>query len=179
MMSLIGASGTTAQWALLGVVVTAFFTALGIWIQHGPERKRAANEAKIIDATGMDKLLADYSKQIGEFRIEVHGYRNEMQALQGELSAANRLSNKRSDRIDTLQIIVELLLTELERLDPDSLIVKQAKIMLRRTATEPRDPGESEAMATARGTVRDAKQAVRSAEHTVVEIDVNEAKGRP
>ena len=144
-----------------------------------PDRRRADNEAQIIEGSEIDSVIAELRAQLKEYRAEVHFFRNEVQALQGELKTANRFSNQRADRIETLQIIVELLLSELEKLDPDSLVVKQAKIMLRRTATEPRDPSESEAMATARGTVRDAKQAVRSAEHTVVEINVNEAKDRP
>ena len=170
------ATGTTAAWTLVGIAITSFFTALGIWIKYGPDHKRAANEEKVIEGTEMDRVLANLQQQVHEYRAEVHAYRNEVQALQGELSAATKVSNQRSDRIDTLELIIELLLSELERIDPHSIIVRQAKIMLRRVSAN--DPAKSAALNVVEHAVADAKQTVRSTERAADEIRVNEAKAK-
>lgn len=172
------APGTLPVWGTFLAMLSILGLVLRVWIVGLPDRRRADNEAHVIEGSEMERVVAELRSQIKDLRAEVHLYRNEVQALQSELSASKKLSNQRSDRIDTLQIIIELLLSELERIDPDSLIVKQAKLMLRRSGGDVAKPDDSDAMSTAKGAVRDAKQAVRSAEHTVVEINVNEAKDR-
>lgn len=165
-------SGSTALWTLVGIAVTSFFTALGIWFKYGPARMKAKNEEKVIDQSGMEKVIINNTAQLKDFRDEVHKYRNEMQVLQGELWASNRVSNQRSDRIDTLETIIELLLSEIERLDPNSIVVRQAKIMLRRVVAE---QGKSSALNTAEHAVADAKQTVVSATATCDEVRATES----
>lgn len=164
------APGTLPQWGALVAIIAGV---LIWWIKTGPERGRVANERKQIDITEMDKVLADYAKQIAEFRKEVHGYKNEVQAVRGELWASERLSSQRNNWNSDMVFIIELLISELERLDPKSAIVKQAKAMIKRMGVD--DPNKSDALNTAETAVRDAKQTVRSTEHAVDEINATEA----
>ncbi len=157
-------------------IAIALITALGIWIKYAPERGRVANERKTIDMAEMDKILADYAEQVKSFRSEVHGLRNELHTAVTELLASDKISDQRSNWINDMMFIIELLVAELDRIDPKSLIVKQAKGMLRRISEQGKDPKKSEALNIAETAVRDAHQTVRSAEHTVVEINADEAK---
>ncbi len=165
-------TGSAAAWATFAAIVAAAFTALGIWFRHGPDRKRADNERKALDATEMERILADYADQIKAFRLEVHGYRNEVQAVRGELLASEKVSSQRSDWIQDMMFVIELLISELERIDPQSLIVKQAKAMLKRMGDV--DPAKSDALNTAEHAVRDAKQTVKSATAAVAEVKQSE-----
>jgi len=175
-------TGTAASWTLVGIAITSFFTALGIWFKHGPDRLRAANEAianaaqaaitaKAAETSEMEKVLANYGAQIKDFRDEVHKYRNEIQAVRGELWASDRVSQQRGERISTMEIIIELLIAEL---DPNSFAVKQAKIMLHRLSGG--DPHKSEALNNAEHAVADAKQTVRSA--SAARDDVKDAEAK-
>ena len=169
--------GLPVGTALQGGTFLTAIVALGIWwIRGAPDRHRAKNETKLIDASEMEKVLADYATQVKAFRVEVHALRNELQALQGELRASDKVSQQRNERISTMELIIELLITELERLDPNSVIVRQAKMMMRRISGGFQDPTKSHEMNSAEAAVADAKQTVSSAERTVVEIEANEAR---
>ncbi len=167
--------GTIFQGATFFTVLAAGLIALRYWIQGHPERSRVKNERKTIDMGEMDKRLADYADQVKDFRKEVHGLRNELQTALAEQLTSDKLSDQRSNWINDMLFIIELLIAELDRLDPKSPTVKQAKMMLKRIKAQGTDPLKTEAMNTAETAVRDAKQTVRSAEHTVVEITADEA----
>ncbi len=168
--------GTVFQGATFAAIITAILTALGIWIKYAPERGRVANERKTIDMAEMDKILADYAEQVKAFRIEVHTLRNELHGAVAELLASDKISDQRSNWINDMMFIIELLIAELERIDPKSLIIKQARAMLKRISDQGKDPKKSEALNIAETAVRDAHQTVRSTEHAVTEINVQEAK---
>ncbi len=166
---------TILNGATLFTVLVAGLMTTRYWIQGSPERSRVRNERKTIDMVDMDKRLADYADQVKDFRKEVHGLRNELQTALAEQLTSDKLSDQRSNWINDMLFIIELLIAELERLDPKSAIVKQAKMMLKRIKDQGTDPSKTEAMNIAETAVRDAKQTVRSAEHTVVEISADEA----
>ncbi len=166
---------TIFEGATFATVLVVGLMALRYWIQGSPERARVRNERKSIDMIDMDKRLADYADQVKDFRNEVHGLRNDLQLALAELLTSDKLSDQRSNWINDMLFIIELLIAELERLDPKSAIVKQAKMMLRRIKEQGNDPSKTEAMNIAETAVRDAKQTVRSAEHTVIEISADEA----
>jgi hypothetical protein len=67
-----------------------------------------------------------------------------------------------------MAIIFELLITGLERIDPNSIIVRQAKLMLNRTNRG--SSYKSNALATAEHAKRDAEQTIRSATAAVEEL---------
>ncbi len=168
--------GTVFQGATFAAIVTAILTAVGIWLKYAPERGRVANERKTIDMAEMDKILADYADQVKAFRSEVHGLRHELHTAVAELLASDKISDQRSNWINDMMFIIELLIAELERIDPKSLIIKQAKAMLKRINEQGKDPKKSQALNIAETAVRDAHQTVRSTEHAVTEINVQEAK---
>lgn len=145
----------------LGGIVTAV-------LKYGPDRRRAENEGQQIKINEAELIRADYAKQIADFRMEVHGYRNELQVMQGELRVSDKIAGERNDRIATMETIIELLISELERLDPNSVVVKQAKLMMKRR--DKNDPYKSDALNAAEGTMRDTEQANRSAKAACREV---------
>ena len=148
--------GTAFQGGTLFAIIVAAFTALGIWIKHGPDRTRAKNEGDQIEVDAAEVIRTDYAQQVKEFRAEVHKYRNELHAVQGELNKSLRLSSQRNDRINNMMFIIRLLISELKRLDPDSIVVKQAEAML--IQMDRTDGGKSSALDAAEHTL-DAAQA--------------------
>ncbi len=166
---------TVFEGVTAATVIFAAFMALRYWIQGSPERSRVRNETKVLDISEMDKRLADYAQQVKDFRTEVHSLREDLQKALAEQLTSDKLSDQRSNWINDMLFIIELLITELERIDPKSAIVKQAKMMLKRIKAQGTDPLKSESLNIAETAVRDAKQTVRSAEHTVVEITADEA----
>lgn len=166
--------GTPLQGGILAALLGMLGLALRAFVVGMPERGRVANERKTIELAEMDKLLADYAEQIKAFRKEVHGYRNDLQVVQGELVVSDKTSSQRINYIHDLLFVIELLITDLELLAPKSTSVKQAKAIVKRLGAG--DPAKSEALNTAETAVRDAQQTVRSAKHTVAEINVDEAK---
>ncbi len=168
--------GTVPQWGAFASLLAILAGCVTVFIRGMPERGRVANERKTIDMAEMDKILADYAEQVKAFRIEVQGLRNDLHGAVAELLASDKISDQRSNWINDMMFIIELLIAELERLDPKSLIVKQAKGMLKRISDQGKDPKKSEALNIAETAVRDAHQTVRSTEHAVTEINVQEAK---
>ncbi len=166
---------TIFEGATAATVIFAAFMALRYWIQGSPDRSRVANETKVLDMAAMDKRLSDYAQQVRDFREEVHGLRNDLQTALAEGVISDKLSDQRSNWINDMMFIIELLISELERIDSKSMIVKQARSMLKRIKGQGTDPLKSESLNNAETAVRDAKQTVRSAEHTVVEINADEA----
>ena len=164
--------GTIPQWGTLFAILGG---ALIWWIKTAAERGRVTNERLALTTTAEANLRDEYAVQLRDFRDEVRKYRNELQAVQGELMVSDRLSSQRSGWNTDMMFIIELLVSELERLDPTSKAVKQAKAMLKRMAGEGNDPAKSDALNTAETAVVDAKQALRSTQHTVLEINADEA----
>lgn len=141
-------SGSFAQWALFGTAVTAFFTALGIWFKHAPDRRRAANELEQIKINEAELIRTDYTKQIKDFRLEVHGYRNDLAVIQLRLEKSESVSRQRSDRINNMMFIIRLLISELKRHGP-SIIVDQAEAMLRQMGETDEGANKSPALSAA------------------------------
>lgn len=169
MMGLLTTSQT--QWAIIAALITAIGTVVGIWFKGAPDRKHAHNEEAIIAAGVMDKLLADYGQQVDKFRAEVA-------CLRTELHASDRISQQRNERISTMELIIELLITELERIDPDGKanpVIRQARIMFRHISILGEDPTQSHQMNLALHIQADAHQTVMSADHNVRDIAAAEA----
>lgn len=176
-MDLSHLTGTTAQWAQFAALLAIIMGGIRVWIKGLPERGRVANERKVIEISETDRLIASYEVTVKAFRAEVHGYRNDLQAVQGELLASDKVSSQRHNWINDMMFIIELLITELERLDPKSPTVKQAKAMLKRMGGgSGDDAAKSEAMNVAETAARDARQTVRSTELAVEVVAAKEAK---
>jgi hypothetical protein len=174
------AIGTLPQWGSFLSLVAIIMGGIIVYIKGIPERGRVRNEATVIDVDADTVLRAEYVEQIKEFRREVHGYRNELQVIQGELTRSESASRRRGDRIRNMEFVIRLLVSELKRLQPNgSIVVDQAEAMMAQMDRDGAEDGrhKSTALQSAETAVTAARKTVRSAEHTVVEINVNEASG--
>lgn len=142
-----------AMLALLAIVGRA-------WIIGIPERLRIANEGK---ASAGDELAERYKS----WRVEVHEMRNSLMVVASKqadcdraLAEAHSVNRHNQVQINTMLFLIRLLIRELERLAPDSLIVQQAKATLEQLGHEPFDPQKSTALSAAEHTVRAAEVAV-------------------
>lgn len=166
--------GTLPQWgafiSLLGIVAGG----ITVYIKGIPQRIKASSDAKQAEN-------ADYADQIQKFRDEVHGYRNELQAsrneihaMQGRLTAAESASRLRADRITNMTFIIRLLISELRRLDPQSIIVQQAEALMNQMqAGELNAPVtvETDASEAAHTAVTKAQDTVMAAQATVEKLE--------
>lgn len=159
------------QWGPLSILAAVLIW----WIRGIPQRLEAKIKSRAQNATEMERLLVDYAAQVALCRKEIHDLRGEMAKVQAQLHNSDKTSQQRSERISTMELIIELLITELERLDPTSIIVRQAKMMLRRVSSGG-DPNKSQEMNSAVNAVTDAKQTVASAERTVTDLSATEAR---
>lgn len=155
------APGTLPQWGTFLGVIAGLIGLATVFVKGIPQRTKATSDAKQADN-------ADYAAQIRNFRDEVHGYRNELQALQGRLNRAESASRLRADRITNMTFIIRLLISELLRLDPDSIIVQQAEALLKQMEDGEHPPmGAAE---TADRAVAKAQDTVKAAKATVAEL---------
>lgn len=181
-------TGNVITWTLI------FAVAVMWWIRGIPDRTRARNEGRVIDH-------ARDERQYREWRAEVHGYKNEVMGLRGELAASDKklaemerllahtlsTSSVRKEQMNSMMSLIELLIAELERIDEDSIIVPQAKVLLKQMrdaaarTVEPLkmgDPTKSDALNTAEGAVLDAKQTLASTKDTCEEVKRVEGNGK-
>lgn len=153
-------SGTFPQWGTFLTVLTGLIGLITVYIRGMPERHRVRIEERKIDVAAHSTQLQQYADQITEFRKEVHGYRNELHVVQRNLEKAESLSRRRGDRIVALTIVVKLVMSELKRLDPDSLILGQAEQLLTQMIEEDRPETAADA----------ARQTLEAAERTVEKV---------
>ena len=182
---------------------TAFF-------KFRPDQTRAITEgkmaeaqliaaAKVAAAAAIAEAKLAEDKETGdrfrEFRSEVHGLKNEIAVLVARqaksdlkqleleklLNHALSTSSMRRGQMDSMISLIELLIAELARIDPKSIIVPQAKLLLKqiREASVNNSDGnwKSAALNTAEHAVRDAKQTVQTTGAAVDAIKSAEGSG--
>jgi len=110
---------TPTVMLLASLVLMAFVTLIRAW---APLKKLAQDENTLI--------REDYTRQIGVLREDLQANKAEIQGLSGRLAVAEAESRRRGDRINNLTFIVQLVMNELQRLDPDSIILNQASRLL-------------------------------------------------
>lgn len=166
-----------------GGTLAACLTMLGIvgraWIVGVPERIRAANEGRVTAA-------AELSERYAAWRVEVHGLKNELMKVAGKqadcdkaLAEAHSVNRHNESQMSTMLFLIRLQNRELERLAPDSIIVQQVRSTLEQLGHNPPDPSKSEALNTAEGAERDARQTLASTKETRKEIERTEAEEAP
>ena len=137
-------SGNTAQWTLVGVVITSFFTALGIWFKYEPDRKRANNEEKAIELSDAEKLRLEYTGLNKQARQDIHDMREQLATMQAKQHFSDRrlleaATVQRQDRadMDTMMFLIRLLISEVKRLDKsdNNAIIDQAETVLAHLTT--------------------------------------------
>lgn len=147
-----------------GVTASAMITLLAIvgraWIIGIPDRLKIANEGKVSAA-------AELSERYKAWRVEVHELKNDLMKVAGKqadcdraLADAHSVNRHNQVQMNTMLFLIRLLIRELERLAPDSLIVQQAKSTLEQLGHEPFDPHKSTALNAAEHTVKAAEIAV-------------------
>ena len=118
------APGTLPQWGTFAALLVAIFGGITAYIKGSPHRTKANSDAKQADN-------ADYADQIKLFRDEVKTLNREVKVLQERLTQAESASRLRADRITNMTFIIRLLISELRRIDPNSIIVQQAEALLK------------------------------------------------
>lgn len=152
--------GSLPAWGafmvMLGLLIRAFIVGM-------PARRLADTEAKRADTEASEVGINHLVSEIGRLRDEVHGYRNDMHIMQVRLNKAEGASRLRADRITNMTFIIRLLIAELRRLDPSSVILAQAEALLAQMLVK--DAGDfNEDPAQA------AERAVKAAEDTLLQI---------
>ena len=171
--------------ALQGGIFTTLVAILGVvarqYVAGAADRKRASNEGHKILTEEHTLIRQDYTKQIIDLRVAMHELRNEMQVLTNShqsttklLVEAQSINRHNKEQMHTMMFLIKLLISELKRIDPDSIIVAQAESTLNQM-TAGADPSDSHALEAAKIAAKDARQTVRTTEHAVAELKVNEA----
>ena len=152
------APGTLPQWGTFAALIAAILAGATAYIKGSPQRTKASSDAKQADN-------ADYADQIRLFRDEVRALNREVKALQERLTQAESASRLRADRITNMTFIIRLLISELRRLDPNSIIVQQAEALLQQM-----DIGKAPPAIEADRAVEKAQDTVVAAKATVAEL---------
>lgn len=148
---------------LAAVVVIGVGLAIRAWIIGMPDRKRADNEAAVINNT-------EAATRFKEFRVEVHGLRNELATVRAELHKATNQSARRGDKLNMLLFILRLVMDELASKEPGNKVLAQARSLLHRVDDEPPVSEQSSTLQAAENTVEQAQETVR-------EVKAAEANG--
>lgn len=170
-------TGNLVTWTLVVGTVLIW------WIRGWPERKRAATEAKAIELTDAAAIRGEYTALNKLARSDIHDLRNavtslkaeqhdcakqlreahaENHRLQIEATAAARVNK---EEISTMMFVIRLLISELKRLDPESVIVRQAEETLTHMNGRIDPFHKSGALAAAQSTVLAAENAVEEVKH--------------
>lgn len=161
----------TAHINILLNIATVIFGggAVAYWIKGMPERARVTIER----ANAFAKIEADLRneavKRFGEFRTEVHDLRNELQRYVGDLAVSEANRRRGSDKLSMMAFVLQLVMGELRRLDPNSQTLDQAERLLKGVIDEPDENGKTDKL-------KKAEHAVAAARDTVVAIKHDEAE---
>lgn len=174
-----GVSWTTVFVGLLNILVGGVLVSL---IRTRPAIKKIANEGRKIQVDEHALIRTDYVRQITDLRVAIHDMRNELQIVNSNQLKTDRMlaestatNRHNKDQMSTMLFLIRLLISELKRLDPDSIIVAQAEATLAQM-TQADDPSKSPLRNVAEHALADAKQTVISTERAVIEINADEAK---
>lgn len=152
--------GTIFQGGTMAAMITLLAIVGRAWIVGIPERLRIANEGRVTAA-------AELAERYKAWRVEVHGLKNDLgvvaakQALCDKALVDAHAENRQNHhQMTTMLFLIRLLLRELERLSPESMIVQQAKVTLEQMGHEPLASDKSTALASAEHTVEVAQATV-------------------
>jgi hypothetical protein len=135
------ASGTLPQWGAFGSLLALLALALVAWVKGIPDRLRVKNEREAQDTKAASDIRDEYALRYKETRVEVHGLRNELMAVRGELAASQAKSMRRSDKLNMVLFILRMVMDELSSKDKDNKVLAQANKLLSRVEDEPPEPG--------------------------------------
>jgi hypothetical protein len=177
-----------------GAAWVALFGFLGlavrIWLTQRPAMKRLTMDENAV-------LRDDYTKQIAALREERQADRGEIKVLGSRLGVVENESRRRADKINNLTFIVQLVMNELQRIDPNSIILKQAaRLMIQLSQPLDANPAEtlrdlarideavvkqmsqSATLNAAEDTALSAEQTHQAADDAVAQVKFDEEKNR-
>lgn len=152
------APGTLPQWGTFAALLAGIVAAVTAYIRGSPHRTKANSDAKQADN-------ADYADQIKLFRNDVNALTSRVNVLQERLTQSESNNRIRADRITNMTFIIRLLISELRRIDPNSIIVQQAEALLKQM-----DHVEGTPTVEADRAVEKAQDTVIAAKATVAEL---------
>ena len=176
--------GNPSQIGILATLLAIFGLGMRVYLIKRPDMARADNEARTIDNEARIIGNEETARQYREWRKEIHDLKTDIMKLMGRQTELEKLlthalstSSMRRDQMDNMMGLIELLIAELERLDKNSIIVPQAKALLKQmrdTAASSSNIMKSNALSTAEDALSDAKQTVFSTGQAVDEINASE-----
>lgn len=135
---------TSGAFPLWGIFVVAVITLAGMvtaYIKGVPDRQRAATEATKVTGDQHAEQIKELREELRRLTGELHSYVNDLQIMGIRLNKSESESRRRGDLITNMTFIIRLLISELRRLDPNSVIVAQAEaLMAQMTAPTPDTP---------------------------------------
>ncbi len=160
-------TGNVVTWLFL-----IFGGALIWWIRGMPARKLADNEGQRVDNEIKIAAAAELADRFRAWRQEVHELKNSLAKVAAEqikcgeaLADAHTLNRRNKDQMNTMLFIIRLLISELKRLDPDSVIVMQAEATMAHMNGHD-DPTKSSALVAAEHTLDAAKETIAEVKHS-------------
>ncbi len=173
MLNLSHIGGSFVDWGILASLLTIVMGGITVWIKGHPERGRVSIEARRVAAelasSIENKLRVDVNERFKEFRVEVHGLRNELHAVNGELRMAVKQSGRREDKLNMLLFILSMVMDELHAKEPENSTLAQAISLLKKVEDSPHQPGNSASM-------NKAEDAVDATNASLREVRASEAK---
>jgi hypothetical protein len=156
--------GTVFQGGTLAAMLVLLAIVARAYIVGMPERRRAANEGKVIDN-------AEVALRFKEWRAEVHAMKNELALVQARLHQSDAQRARNKDRFNMVLFILRLVMAELRRIDPESAVIKQAEALLGQVTEQEDDPDKTPAVNAAEHTLEAAKA-------TLSEVKQSEGSGK-
>jgi hypothetical protein len=163
--------GTPFQGGIFGAALLMLGVVVRTYIMGMPDRARVDIERKTVET-------AEATERYRAWRLDIHDLKNDIARVSakqvitdGQLSAALAINRHLRSQMTTMLFLVGLLISELKRLDPKSVIVRQAEMTLEEMESHTQaDPSKSDAMNIAETAVADAKQTLASTKETCEEV---------
>lgn len=171
--------GTLPQWITSAGVLTLLAGLATAYIRGWPERRRAKNEAKVIDHTEAETIRAEYQTLNKQARDDIHALRGELAAVNAaQVKCDKALTDAQADTrlykedMGTLLFLIRLLVSEVKRLDanPHNIIIEQAEMTVDELARK-----RGVALDTVSTVVAKAEHTVEAAQETLAEAKAGDA----
>lgn len=139
--------------------------ALVWWVKGMADRKRANNEGDIISND------ADQKKREEE-RVKRHDIANRVAVLEADQHLCTKALLASQLVVEQMTFLIELMLADMELVGHDSKMLARFRVMFERITKDlETNPLKSDALNTAEGAVRSAKQTLSKAKDTCQKVE--------
>lgn len=115
-----GASISTGIWTLVGIVASGTLAALAAWMRFGPTWKKTEQD-------GANKLRDEMWKDIANLKLAKEDQSRRLTIAETTIAA-------QTIKLGQQAFVINLVLDELERVNPGNTIARQARMLLRMQA---------------------------------------------